>query len=464
MSNFFLSTAYIYPVCPLSFNHARMFVITDVYSRYEKLKGNSVYFPIATHFSGNTAQHIAAHFSELFAMPDQLDKSDATYRLFTHFYKLPPDTILSFTDPLQILHYYNKETIQELTSLKINADYKHQYTTEDRDFSAFVEAIILKYQEKGLLVKNTKGDLSLQYENEVWRESARILIDATEYVHPRQKNTVLSAVNNIRSDWSLLRDNGYGAMFNNQIVDPMFDSELFMIFDLYIRFRDRFPDESHHPKDFFHGLFERLSSGGEPANDLEAMIIEWLPCRHFIAEEHLRNWLAKKAHAESVLLAKMYQTPKYTILGMGLLDGRRMSASKGTAILSKDLIETHGGLNARLIMLLQGGHLSKDFTYDAQLTDRVGKMVRKFTRHAAKVKSVLTETPGKKPEKIIELEDKIITNIESGYLRNALILLLDTCPKIFSYPSPTEAYFLTELYENYIERVFAPGALSRHEA
>ncbi len=361
-----------------------MFVITDVYSRYEQLKGNSVYFPIATHFSGNTAQHIAAHFRELFAAPDQFDMSDATYRLFTHFYKLPPDVIFSFTDPLQILHYYNKETIQELTNLNINADYKYQYTTEDRDFSAFVEAIILKYQEKGLLVKNTKGDLSLQYENESWRELARTLIDTTEYIHPRQKNTVLSAVKNIRSDWSLLRDNGYGAMFNNQIVDPMFDSELFMIFDLYIRFRDRFPDESRHPKDFFHGLFERLSSGGEPANNLEAMIIEWLPCQHFIAEEHLRNWLAKKAHAESVLLAKKYQTLKYTILGMGLLDGHRMSASKGTAILSKDLIETHGGLNARLIMLLQGGHLSKDFTYDTQLTDRVGKIVRKFARHAVK--------------------------------------------------------------------------------
>ena len=115
-------------------------------------------------------------------------------------------------------------------------------------------------------------------------------------------------------------------------------------------------------------------------------------------------------------------------------------------------------------MLLQGGHLSKDFTYDAQLTNQVDKMVRRFARHAVKVKSNLTKTPSKKPEKIIELEDKIIANIESGYIRNALILLLDTCPKMFIDPSPTEAYFLTELYENYIERVFAPGALNHHEA
>ena len=57
-----VSTAYIYPVCPLSFNHARMFVIADVFARFDKLKGYEVYFPIATHYSGNTAHKVADSF------------------------------------------------------------------------------------------------------------------------------------------------------------------------------------------------------------------------------------------------------------------------------------------------------------------------------------------------------------------------------------------------------------------
>ncbi|MBU4204820.1 hypothetical protein KKH26_01390 [Patescibacteria group bacterium] len=67
MKNFFISCAYVYPLCPLNINHAKMFVVGDVIARNARKKGENVFFPIAMHYSGNSAQNISKIFSEFFS-------------------------------------------------------------------------------------------------------------------------------------------------------------------------------------------------------------------------------------------------------------------------------------------------------------------------------------------------------------------------------------------------------------
>ena len=59
---------------------------------------------------------------------------------------------------------------------------------------------------------------------------------------------------NIRSDWGLLREYGIGIKYNEKyIIDPMFDSELFTLFDLYMKFRK--DNESNNVYEIFEKVF-----------------------------------------------------------------------------------------------------------------------------------------------------------------------------------------------------------------
>ncbi len=454
---YLLSTAYIYPVCPISFNHARIYVIADVYARFERLHGNEVYFPIATHYSGNTAHKVAKSITDLLNQGKLIEGSnDLIVRLFCATYKLPLATLATFTDPIRILNYYNDETLKELRALNIDAAYNDHYTTSDADFEPFVQAAINKYEEHRVLKINKNEELSLDYENPQWRKSATELINRTTFIEPSQRNVPIASLKNIRSDWNLLRDTGYGARYNGRIVDPMFDSELFSIFDVYIKYRDIYTKDHQYSYVFFENLLDTLLSDNVPRNELEKAIIDWLPCRHFIVEEHLRNWVAKKMHAESILLNQKYQTKKYTILGMGLLGGKRMSASRGSAVLAKDLLEKHGGLTARLLMLLQGGQLSMNFNYDPRMEWSIIKMIRRFRKHNTRLRTYAQKTTEIAPDPISSIERKIIDAIRSGKLQKALLILVDQCPRTLNNIGANEAYWLTDIYNRYIGMVFAP--------
>lgn len=341
MKNFFVSCAYVYPLCPLNINHAKMFVVGDIIARNERRKGENVFFPIAMHYSGNSAQSVSEIFSKFFSnnKKDYNEKDQEIFNLYKNIYKTPTSLLKIFVDPLNVLSFYTKEILWELKSLDVSCDYDHFYTTENQDFSIFINTIISMYKKENLLVSNKNGDLALDYNNSEWKKKSLELINQTEFIQSFHKNNIISAVKNVRNDWALLRKNGLGATFKKEwIVDPMFDSEVFSVFDLYIRFKDEYQNNLLDLRDFFEKLFKTLKSGKETNNELINKIMSFLPCDVFVLEEHLKNWIVKKMYAESFLLNKKYQTKKYFVLGMGFLDGKKISASKGRAVLVKDLI------------------------------------------------------------------------------------------------------------------------------
>ena len=51
-----ISVPYIYPVCPLSIDHAKIMLVADINARTARSEGKNVFFPIAAHYSGVTAE------------------------------------------------------------------------------------------------------------------------------------------------------------------------------------------------------------------------------------------------------------------------------------------------------------------------------------------------------------------------------------------------------------------------
>jgi len=245
----------------------------------------------------------------------------------------------------------------------------------------------------------------------------------------------------------------------------MFDSEIFTIFDLYARFKSICKDKSINVVEFFRDLFKVLKNNEKSEDILINKIIDFLPCDVFISEEHLKNWIVKKLYSESFFLDKKYQTRKYFILGMGFLDGKQMSASRGHAILTRDLINQYGPTRARLIILLGGGHPSKMYEYDNALPSQADKLLNNFISHYKYLLSVIGNSGHKdksmgKNQAIEMFCKNIQENIEKGYYRQAVIELLSILPREYQKSSTIEtALILLSAYKKYSD-ILLPSLLN----
>jgi len=460
----FVSLPYIYPVCPLNIDHSRMFIIADIIARYSRKKGKEVVFPVASHYSGNTAQNIASVFVEIYRKGKPDEKSERIFSLFKNVYGTPDYILKDFVNPLNILDYYSQEILWELKTLNVSCDYDHFYTTKQESFSSFVRTIISQYKKEGLLIENTKEELALDYDNVEWKSNAEELLNNTGFIQLFQKNIVLSAMKNVRSDWGLLRKGGYGVKYDEDwVIDPMFDSELFTIFDLYVHFKNEDLMQGIDEKKLFEELFDVLRNGVETDNLLINKIINFLPCDLFVCEEHLKNWIVKRIYAESCLSHEKYQTKKYFVTGMGLLHGKRMSASKGSAILTKDLIRLYGPVLARLIILLTGGHPSKIYHYDHNLPGQSSKMLDNFINYILYLLAIKDESTEDNPDNgnrifLDNIEKSIEKYIENGFFKQAIVELISIIPKKYKKVDRTTADKILRIYSQYLD-IFLPGLL-----
>ncbi len=436
-----------------------MFIIGDVVARYTRKRWRNVFFPIATHYSGNTAHRIAKAFASFYSKDQQTTEEEKKLvNLYKKIYRVPSGILQSFIEPMNILNFYNQESLWELKMLDVSGDYEYSYTTWHEDFPIFINKIISVYKKNGLLVQNKNNELALNYDDALWKKKLIDLVDRTEFIQPFHKNNILSAMQHIRNDWWFLRDDGFGVIYENEwIIDPMFDSELFTIFDLYIRFQ-RESSDKFSPQEVFDNLFEVLNWKGVPENVVVQNIVDWLPCDTFVCEEHLKNWAIKKLYAECSVLDEKYQTRKYFVLGMWRLDGTRMSASRGTAILANDLVNMYGSTKARLIILMCGGHPSKEYEYDKWSPEQADKLLNNFINYYTYLVSIANNEISwiEKGDDVRDIESFriIISHLEEiiskWYYRQAIVELLSVLPSKYQNPSQNEAKLLISLYEDYL--------------
>ena len=458
----FISSAPIYPICPLHVDHLRGYIAGDINARYLRMKGRDVFFPLSSHYSGNTAGRVAHAFTRIYAGQATTHQDRQILHLYQHTYNIPTAVLKTFTDPLHILDFYHQRLLWELKELDISGDYESSYTTEDGHFARFVNQILSSYKRRRLLVNSADGNLAVNYNDEEWHNRAKCLLVRTDFVQPFFRQVIESAMRNVRSDWCLLRDHGFGVTYDHRwIVDPMFDSELLSVFDLYVRARRsaRSPILTH---EIFPNLFDVLAGNADPNTELVDEIVRWLPCDVYISEEHLKTWIAKKFFSESIFLREDYQTKQYFILGLGLLNGKPMSASKGNAILTSDLINHYGPTKTRLILILQGGHPSKTYKYDHSVPTKVDKILDFFTNHYSELIALVNRKPDTTHElgndAPLALCDVIENQIVRGDYRQALTELLVILPKKYEIKSAREARILIAIYKKYAN-ILVPSLL-----
>ena len=240
----------------------------------------------------------------------------------------------------------------------------------------------------------------------------------------------------------------------------MFDSDLFTLFDLYMRVKKHLPNDCD-AEDIFRELFsclheENVSSENNVVNE----ILEWLPCDLFVCEEHLKTWIVKKTYSETLLLEPKFRTKKYFITGMGKINNERMSSSRGTAVLLKDLIQQFGVHNARLIIMMTGGHPSKLYNYDINLPNEIAKMTEYFKEYVNYLYSIyLKDRTVEATNDFSKDRLEIERNIEQGYYKQAIIHMMKIMPKNNKEIQAFRAKEILGIYHDYLE-ILVPNFLN----
>ena len=209
----------------------------------------------------------------------------------------------------------------------------------------------------------------------------------------------------------------------------MFDSELFVIYDLYKKFKYLNNDEKK--EDIFNEIFEVLGGNKKTTIPIVEAVVKWLPTDLFVCEEHLKNWIIKKTFSESLLFKKKYYTNKYFITGMGYVNGERMSSSRGTAVLLKDLLDEYGSNVARMIIMFTGGHPSKMYNYTEENIKIINKMLKEFYDYVVFLNSQLLNVECNNND-FVEEFDKIYQELKDGFYQQVLVDVMKNLKKKYS--------------------------------
>jgi len=141
-----ITVAYPYPNSPQHIGHGRTYTIADVHSRYLRMKGFNVLFPMGFHYTG----------TPILGMAKRVEANDTELiEGFKTLYKVPEDKIKEFVEPIKIADYFHEEIKSGMIEMGYSIDWRREFTTIDPAYQKFIEWQFRNLKEKNLIVQGS---------------------------------------------------------------------------------------------------------------------------------------------------------------------------------------------------------------------------------------------------------------------------------------------------------------------
>jgi len=142
----FITVAYPYPNSPQHIGHGRTYTITDVYSRYLRMKGFNVLFPMGFHYTG----------TPILGMSKRVEAGDTEIiDGLKNIYNVPDEAIKTFVEPIKIANYFHQEIKEGMIEMGYSIDWRREFTTIDPAYQKFIEWQINTLKEKNLIIQGS---------------------------------------------------------------------------------------------------------------------------------------------------------------------------------------------------------------------------------------------------------------------------------------------------------------------
>ncbi len=143
---FYLTAAFPYPNSPQHIGHARTYTTTDIYARYQRMRGKNVLFPMAFHVTG----------TPILAMAKRIEAKDKElFEIFEKIYGISPETTRTLTEPRDLVMFFSKEIEAGMVEMGYSIDWRRKFYTFDAVFNKFIQWQFRKLQEAGFITKGS---------------------------------------------------------------------------------------------------------------------------------------------------------------------------------------------------------------------------------------------------------------------------------------------------------------------
>jgi leucyl-tRNA synthetase len=231
----------------------------------------------------------------------------------------------------------------------------------------------------------------LKYSDPVWKKQVSDQIRDMSLVPPEVRLEFDRTVDWLK-DWACTRRVGLGTRFpwdTTQLIEPLSDSTVYMAY-YTIAHKIREIDAKLLTPEVFDYIFLGKESPDLPEKKkLDAMrkeFLYWYPYDYrFSAKDLISNHLTFQLFHHVTIFPKDKLPKGMVVFGMGLLNGAKMSSSKGNVFLLEDAVNDFGADTVRMF-LMGSAEPWQDFDWRNELVISTKKQIERFYNTVSEIK------------------------------------------------------------------------------
>ncbi len=278
------------------------------------------------------------------------------------------------------------------------------------------------------VVKVMDNQWFMRYGDEEWTEKTQKLL-AQETIIPNEIRSNFEHYLDWLDDWACSRRVGLGTRVpwdDQWLIEPLTDSTMYMSYYAIAKYlRDMDPEDLNEA--FFEKVFldvdsDEITVPKEIIDEIQGEFNYWYPLDwRLSAKDLVGNHLSFLMFTHAAIFPEE-KWPKGTVVfGMGLLEGNKMSSSKGNVILLADAIKEYTADVVRLF-LMASAEPWQDFDWREKEVRGTQKRLEWFREFAQKVEDIKGEKLNLSNIEEVELErsiDKWMINQLNSHIKDA---------------------------------------------
>ena len=258
----------------------------------------------------------------------------------------------------------------------------------------FAERPVICRCGENCVVKIMDNQWFLKYSDPEWKVKTHEVLDGETIIPPEIKNNFEYYIDWLE-DWACSRNIGLGTKLpwdNQWLIEPLTDSTIYMSYYTIAKFLRNIDAELLNDA-FFDKVLLNIDSDDvkvdeETTKEIQEEFNYWYPLDwRLSAKDLVGNHLSFLMFHHSAIYPKDKWPRGTVVFGMGLLEGNKMSSSKGNVILLKDAIEQYSADVVRLF-LMASAEPWQDFDWREKEVLGTKRRLEWFTEFAAKVEEI----------------------------------------------------------------------------
>ncbi|MDH7593013.1 MAG: leucine--tRNA ligase [Methanomicrobiales archaeon] len=234
-----------------------------------------------------------------------------------------------------------------------------------------------------VFVKILHDQWFLQYSDPLWKNAIYEELSGIALIPPDIRAEFERTIGWLK-DWACTRRVGLGTKLPwdpSWIVEPLSDSTIYMAYYTIAHRIRRLPAEILTPEVFDYILLGIESPNLPEREALDQMrgdFLYWYPYDYrFSAKDLISNHLTFQLFHHNAILPAELQPRGIVVFGMGLLNGAKMSSSKGNVVLLEDAVDEFGPDTVRLF-LVGSAEPWQDFDWRRELVSATRRQIERY--------------------------------------------------------------------------------------